>query len=408
MSDALQPYQWTGIDARGKRVKGVVEAIDLKDAQLELKKQGVEVITLQLSSESSWLKMKIFTRKKKIKPRDILLFTRYLSTMLAAGLPLVQALDIIGHDQENPEVKAMILSVKSSVEGGKTLAESFSKYPKQFGELYSSLIKAGEKSGTLDKVLNRLGLYLERTEDLKRKIKKALVYPTAIIVVAGLVSLILLLFVVPQFEAMFKSFGGDLPAFTRVVVSLSKVLRSYGWAVLIVSVVGVWWLRRLLQRSAALQRLRDKWILKMYLIGPVLKNGIIARYARTLATTLEAGMPMVESMNSMAAVMGNRIYSEAVLDVCKDMISGRQLSASMRTTKLFPNMAVQMVAVGEASGTLSAMLHKVADYYEEEVNTTVDNLSNLLEPVIMLVLGVVVGSFVVAMYLPIFKMGSLF
>ncbi|MFZ2315046.1 MAG: type II secretion system F family protein [Gammaproteobacteria bacterium] len=408
MSDALQPYQWTGIDARGKRVKGVVEAIDLKDAQLELKKQGVEVITLQLSSESSWLKMKIFTRKKKIKPRDILLFTRYLSTMLAAGLPLVQALDIIGHDQENPEVKAMILSVKSSVEGGKTLAESFSKYPKQFGELYSSLIKAGEKSGTLDKVLNRLGLYLERTEDLKRKIKKALVYPTAIIVVAGLVSLILLLFVVPQFEAMFKSFGGDLPAFTRVVVSLSKVLRSYGWAVLIVSVVGVWWLRRLLQRSAALQRLRDKWILKMYLIGPVLKNGIIARYARTLATTLEAGMPMVESMNSMAAVMGNRIYSEAVLDVCKDMISGRQLSSSMRTTKLFPNMAVQMVAVGEASGTLSAMLHKVADYYEEEVNTTVDNLSNLLEPVIMLVLGVVVGSFVVAMYLPIFKMGSLF
>lgn len=409
MSDILHTYQWTGINTQGKRVNGVVEAVDFKEAQLELKKRGVEVITLQLSSESSLLKMKVFsTKKKKIKPKDILLFTRYLSTMLAAGLPLVQALDIIGYDQENAEVKAMILSIKSSVEEGKTLAEAFSKYPEQFSELYSSLIKAGEKSGTLDKVLNRLGLYLERTENLKRKIKKAFVYPAAIMTVAVIVSLILLLFVVPQFQAMFKSFGGNLPVFTRMVVSLSNGLKSYGWIALIALVVGVWGFRRLLKRSAQLQLLRDKWSLKLYIIGAVLKNGIIARYARTLATTLEAGMPMVESMKSMAAVMGNRVYSEAILGVCDDMISGRQLSTSMRTTGLFPNMVVQMVAVGEASGTLSTMLHKVADYYEEEVNATVDNLSSLLEPVIMLVLGVVVGGFVVAMYLPIFRLGSLF
>lgn len=410
MAESKQAFQWTGINNQGKRIDGVVQAMDTKDAQGELAKMGIEVITLQAKRGLSFnfSKAKGFGRKKKIKPKDILLFTRYISTMLTAGLPIVQALDIISKDQDNPSVQEMIINIKNNIAGGKTLAESFKMYPQHFNDLYCNLISSGEKSGTLEKILKRLGNYMERTETLKRKVKKALVYPAAIMTVALVVSLILLVFVVPQFQKMFATFGAQLPFFTRMIVNLSNFLRSYWWLIVGGTAFTVWALKKYINQSEPAKYMIDRYALKVYIIGAVMQKSTIARFARTLATTLEAGMPIVDSMKSMALVMGNRIYSKAVLDVCNEVVNGKQLSVAMASTKLFPNMAIQMIAVGEASGSLSEMLNKVADYYEEEVNAIVDNLSSLLEPVIMVVLGVIVGTFVVAMYLPIFKIGSLF
>ncbi len=408
MPDTSKSFQWTGINPQGGRVSGVLKAADAKEAQLSLKKLGIEVITMQPKQGVELGKFNLLPRKKKIKSKDILLFTRFLSTMLSAGLPLVQALDIIGRDQENDELKSLLTSLKNNVAGGHALGESFSQFPDSFDDLYCNLIRAGEKSGTLDKTLKRLALYLEKSELLKSKIKKALVYPAVIITVAMIVSLILLLFVVPQFQKMFKSFGGQLPAFTMLVVHLSQFLRSYWWLVIACIVGIVWAIRSAMRKNKSLQQKIDHYILKIPIIGLILRKGIIARYTRTLATTLEAGMPIVESMKAMAPVMGNSVYSKGIMQISDEVASGHPLAASMVSTKLFPTMATQMIGVGEASGALSDMLHKVADYYEEEVNTIVDNLSNLLEPLIMIVLGVVIGGFVIAMYLPIFKMGSLF
>jgi type IV pilus assembly protein PilC len=407
MADSKQSFQWSGINNKGKRVDGVVKALDLKDAQAELARMGIEVIQLQPKTGFSFNFAALNKKGSKIKPKDILVFTRYISTMLTAGMPIVQALDIISRDQENASVQEMILTIKNNVTGGKTLAESFKLYPEHFNDLYCNLIASGEKSGTLEKILKRLGNYLERTEALKKKVKKALVYPIAIMTVAMGVSLILLLFVVPQFQKMFSSFGAELPFFTRMIVSLSNFLRDYWWIMVFGTYGGIKLLKRYIASSESAKWAIDRYTLKLYLIGDVLTKSTIARFARTLATTLEAGMPIVESMKAMALVMGNRVYTKAVLDVCNDVTNGKQLSVAMENTKLFPNMAVQMISVGEVSGSLSEMLNKVADYYEEEVNNIVDNLSSLLEPVIMVVLGSIVGTFVVAMYLPIFKIGSL-
>lgn len=407
MADTSQAFQWSGIDNQGKRVNGVVQASDVKDAQNELKKMGIEVINLQQKKNIAILNFK-FGGKKKIKQEDVLLFTRYLSTMIAAGLPILQALDILAKDQSNPAMQSLLTTIKGNVAGGKTLAESFGQYPDQFGDLYCSLIKAGEKSGTLDKILKRLNIYLERTEGLKKKVKKAMVYPCAIIVVALVVSLILLIFVVPQFQTMFKSFGAELPAFTRGVIAMSDAVRSY-WYIMLLAIGGfIFWIRNAIKKNPAVQNYIDRKILNIYVIGPILKKSIIARFTRTLATTLDAGMPIVEAMKSMNQIMGNKLYGDAATTICNEVVSGHQLSSSMQGTGLFPNLAIQMISVGEASGSLSEMLNKVADYYEEEVNNTVDNLSSLLEPLIMMVLGVLIGGFVVAMYLPIFKLGSLF
>ena len=408
MADNKKSYQWTGINKQGKRLDGVVQAMDTKEAQAELTRMGIEVIELQVKSSMSFSSGSLFQKKYKIKPKDILLFTRYVSTMLTAGLPIMQSLDIISKDQDNPALQEMIVTIKNNISGGKTLAESFKLYPEHFGDLYCNLISSGEKSGTLEQVLKRLGDYLERSEMLKSKVRKAMIYPIAIMSVAFGVSLVLLIFVVPQFEKMFSSFGAQLPLFTRIVVNLSDFLRDYWWIIIACSVGGVWSLKKFIKGSEAAKMAIDKYILKVYIVGSVLQKSVIARFARTLATTLEAGMPIVDSMKAMSLVMGNRIYSKAVLDVCNDVVNGKQLSDSMEATQLFPNMAIQMIAVGEASGSLAQMLNKVADYYEEEVNNIVENLSSLLEPVIMVVLGLIVGTFVVAMYLPIFKIGSLF
>lgn len=404
MADVKLKYHWTGINSRGMRSSGDVTALDMKNAQNELKRSGIEVISIH--EKKNVFSVNLF--KRKIKRKEILLFTRYLSTMIAAGLPILQSLDIISTEQTNPSMKELVNTLKMNVAAGKTLSESFAQFPENFNDLYCNLVKAGEKSGTLDKILLRIGNYLEKTENLRRKIRKALVYPIAVLSVAFIVSLILLIFVVPKFQSMFDTFGAKLPMFTLMVVHVSEFVRAYWWLIGLILLGIIFGLRYQLRHNEKLRDSIDHYILKIYIIGPVLRKGIIARYTRTLATTLDAGMPIVESMKSMAPIMGNRDFSTGVMAICQDVINGHQLSQAMLTSKMFPSMVIQMIAVGEASGALATMLNKVADYYEEEVNTVVDNLSSLLEPMIMLVLGVIVGGFVIAMYLPIFRMGSLF
>jgi type IV pilus assembly protein PilC len=405
MEDNKQLFKWKGMNAQGERKEGDISATDIKEAQIKLQNRKIEVISLAPKAK---IDLGSFFKKKPIKPKDILLFTRYLSTMITARLTIVQALDIIGHDQEKPAMQSLILSIKSNVVGGKTLAESFALYPDYFPDLYCNLIKAGEKSGTLDKILNRLASYQEKTANLKRKIRKALIYPVAVMIIALIVSLILLIFVVPQFQAIFKTFGSNLPFFTQMIVHLSNGIRTY-WLPLVGAIVFiVMGLRYWSKRSSYLSELWDRYSLRLIIVGGLLRKSMIARYTQTLATTLDAGMPIIESMKSVAPIMGNSIYSKAVMQICDNVRSGSALSVSMSSTKLFPNMVIQMIAVGEAAGALGTMLNKIADYYEEEVNSFVDNLSSLIEPLIMAVLGVVIGSFVIAMYLPIFKLGNLF
>lgn len=402
MADEKQSFQWSGLNRQGKRVSGVLQAVSIKEAQAELRKMNIEIVKLEKKSQL------LFTMPgQKVKPRDILLFTRYLSTMITAGLPILQALDVIGREQENTAMQNLVSTLKTNIASGKTLGESFSQFPQHFDELYCSLIKAGEKSGTLDKILKRLADYLEKTEILKRKIKKALTYPTVILIVAFGVSLVLLLFVVPQFQAIFSSFGAQLPLFTRMVVNFSHFLRSYFPLVIVFLALMIMAFRRSLRTSRNFRERVDAFMLRIKVIGPLLRKGIISRYTRTLAITLDAGVPIIEAMQLMENVMGNLVYSKAVMQICKDVASGNQLYVSMSNTKLFPNMVVQMISIGETSGALAEMLNKVADYYEEEVNNIVDNLSSLLEPLIMVLLGGIIGTFVVAMYLPIFKLGSI-
>lgn len=398
-----QSFAYTGMNSTGKRVDGVINAIDLKEAQLALKRRGIEVISLTPKRV-----FKLSFGRKKVKIKDVQLFTRFLSTMLGAGLPIIQALDIIARDQTNPAMHSLIISIRNEVSGGKTLAETFGQYPDQFSPLYCSLIKAGEKSGTLEKILDRLAGYLEKTETLKRKIKKSMMYPIVIFSIAAVVSGILLIFVVPQFQKMFASFGANLPAFTLMIVHLSNLLRHYWWLLLGGLILFIIFWKYSLKKNEAVQQRLAKLTLNMYILGPIFTKGIIARFTRTLATTMEAGMPIVEAMKTMAPVMGNAVYTRAVLHICDEINSGQKLSTAMQSTKLFPNMVIQMISIGESSGKLSEMLNKIADFYEEEVNNIVDNLSSLLEPLIMVILGIVVGGFVIAMYLPIFRMGSLF
>ncbi len=401
-------YKWVGLNKQGNRVSGTIQSVDMKNAQLELKKMSIEIISLEEKKGINLPGLSFLSKKKKVKQEDIIIFTRYLSTLLSAGLPIIQALEIMAHDQENPAMQSLIVTIKNNTAEGKTLAESFAQYPKLFGDLYCNLIKTGERSGTMDKTLSRLEKHLERSETLRRKLKKALVYPIAILSIALLVSLILLVFVVPQFQTLFSSFGAELPFFTRMVVHASNFISNDWWLLIMIMAGTFFGFRYALQKYPELHQTIERWTLKIVIIGPILRKGIIARFSRTLATTFEAGMPIVESMKAMAQIMGNKIYSDAVMKIHDDLINGQGLSVSMATTKLFPNMAIQMIGVGEASGKLTEMLNKVADYYEEEVNTVVDNLSSLLEPLIMVILGVIVGGFVIAMYLPIFKIGSLF
>jgi type IV pilus assembly protein PilC len=326
--------------------------------------------------------------------------------MLTAGIPLVQAFEIVGVGHDKPKMQKLILDIKSNIEAGTTLHESLAKHPLYFDDLYINLVEAGEQAGALESLLDKVATYKEKTEALKKKIKKALFYPAAVLGVAVIVTLILLIFVIPQFESLFKGFGADLPAFTRLVIDISRFVQDQGWWMAIIVGAGVFAFGYFHKRSRALRQVIDRLMLKIPVLGPILVKAAIARYARTLSTMFSAGVPLVEAMDSVAGATGNIVYEEAVLRMRDEVATGLRLQRAMETTGLFPNMVIQMIAVGEESGSLDEMAAKVADFYELEVDSAVDSLSSLLEPLIMVILGGLVGSLVVAMYLPIFKLGA--
>jgi type IV pilus assembly protein PilC len=394
-------FTWTGTDKRGVKVKGQSRGDNPALIKAGLRKQGIKPIAVR--KKSNLFKA---TAKKKIIPKDLAVFFRQLATMMSAGVPLVQSFEIIGRGHENAGMQELLLKVKAEVETGTSLADSLGKHPLYFDELVVCLVAAGEQAGVLETLLDKIATYKEKTEYLKAKIKKAMFYPTAVIVVAFIVTAILLIFVVPQFEALFSNFGADLPAFTRVVVNLSEFMQEYWWLMLGVIGGAIFGFQQGKKRSRKFGRVLDRMVLKMPIIGPIMHKAAIARYSRTLSTMFAAGVPLVEALQSVAGATGNVVYSDAVLMIKDSVATGQQLTFAMNQTGLFPNMVEQMVAIGEESGALDAMLSKVADFYEQEVDDAVDALTSLLEPLIMSVLGVLIGGLVVAMYLPIFKMGA--
>ena len=393
-------FIWKGTDKNRKKMKGEIPAQSELVARTELSRQGYRVTTIKKKPKP------LFTRVRAITPGDIAIFSRQLATMLKAGVALVQAFDIIGKGHENPSMQTMLLSIKASLEDGDTLAEALKKNPLYFDELFCNLVDAGEHAGALDTLLDKIATYKEKTESMKKKIKKALTYPIAVIVVAFIVTTILLLFVVPVFEDLFKSFGADLPVFTQMVVSMSKGMKEWWWIILSIITLAAYVFIYFKKRSRPFNHFLDRTLLKIPVIGLILNKSAIARFARTLSTLSAAGIPLVDALNSVAGACGNIIYSDAVLKMREEVATGQRLQFAMLQAHLFPHMVQQMIAIGEESGSMDAMLAKVADFYEEEVDNLVDNLSSLVEPIIMVILGVLVGALVVAMYLPIFKIGA--
>jgi type IV pilus assembly protein PilC len=392
-------FLWEGKDKKGNRVKGRGLARDEMEIRSDLRKQGIAATKVRKES-------KLFKSDGKVTAEDIALFARQLATMLNAGIPMVQSFEIIGVGNDKPAVQKLVLSIKSDIETGNSLHQALAKHPIYFDDLFVNLVEAGEHAGALETVLEKIATYKEKTEALKKKIKKALFYPAAVLAVAIIVTVILLLFVIPQFESLFKGFGADLPAFTQFVVNMSRWMQSSGWVLLIIVAGVVTGFGYFYKRSRPLRQFIDKLSLQIPVIGPILKKSAIARYARTLATMFGAGVPLVEAMKSVAGATGNIIYQDAVLRMRDEIATGMRMQRAMENTGLFPNMVVQMIAVGEESGSLDEMAGKVADFYEADVDAAVDALSSLLEPMIMVILGVLVGGMVVAMYLPIFKLGA--
>ena len=393
------PFAWEGKDKRGNRVKGKSLAPDEVVLRSELRRQGIAPSKIKKQSSA-------VGRGGKVKPEDIAVFSRQLATMLAAGIPLVQAFEIVGNGNDKPAMQKLILDIKAEVEGGTSLHESLGKHPLYFDDLFVNLVEAGEQAGALESLLDKIATYKEKTEALKKKVKKALFYPAAVLVVAVIVTVILLIFVIPQFEELFKGFGADLPAFTQMVINLSKYIQHDG--IFLGAVIGgaIYAFIYFKKRSRPMQEFLDRAMLKFPIIGPILNKSAIARYARTLATMFSAGVPLVEALQSVAGACGNIVFENAVLRMREEVATGQRLQRAMENTGIFPNMVVQMIAVGEESGSLDTMAGKVASFYEAEVDNAVDSMSSLLEPLIMAVLGVLVGGLVIAMYLPIFKLGS--
>ena len=397
----LSVFAWEGTDKKGNRVKGESRGTNPNLIKAELRRQGVLPIKVKKKSG-----LGSAAKGKAITPKDIAIFCRQLATMMTSGVPLVQSFDIIGKGHENPKMQNLVMTVKGDVEGGSNLADSLRKHPLYFDDLVCNLVEAGEAAGVLDTLLDKIATYKEKTEILKAKIKKAMTYPAAVVVVAFIVTAILLIFVVPQFESLFKNFGADLPAFTQMVVNMSRFMQE-SWYILLGGIgASVYGLVQAKKRSRKFNHALDRLVLKMPVVGDILTKAAIARFSRTLSTMFAAGVPLVEALDSVAGATGNIVYSEAVLHMRDQVATGQQLQLTMAQTGLFPNMVVQMVAIGEESGSLDSMLGKVADFFEREVDDAVDSLSSLLEPLIMAVLGILVGGLVIAMYLPIFKMGS--
>ena len=393
-------FVWEGTDRKGKKVKGKSMAANEAAVRADLRRKGV-VPTRVKKQRSGW-----FSGGGTITPLDIALFSRQLATMLAAGIPLVQSFEIVGTGHENAAMQKLIMAVKADVEGGSALAEALAKHPLYFDDLFVNLVEAGEQAGALDTLLEKIATYKEKTEALKKKIKKALTYPAAVVVVALVVTTILLIFVIPAFEDLFKGFGADLPSFTRMIIDLSVFVCEKGIFIAILMGGSVSTFLYFQKRSRKMRHFLDRMSLKMPVIGSILRKAAVARYARTLSTMFAAGVPLVEALESVAGATGNIVFEIGVLEMRDEVSTGQTLQQSMENTGLFPNMVIQMIAVGEESGSLDAMSSKVADFFEEDVDNAVDNLSSLLEPMIMAILGVLVGGLVVAMYLPIFKMGA--
>jgi type IV pilus assembly protein PilC len=397
----LETFLWEGKDKRGKKLKGEKTGRNENLIKAELRQQGI------LPGRVRKKPKPLFGGAgKRISPKDIAIFTRQLATMLTSGIPLVQSFGIISQATENPRMKKLIKDVQNDVESGSTLGESLAKHPVYFDELYVNLVESGESAGVLDQVLDSIAGYKERIESIKGKVKKAMFYPATVVAVAIAVTAILLIVVIPQFEDIFQSFGADLPAFTRMVIDASEFMQAnFIWVFGLVggSIYGIIQLKK---RSKPFAHFIDRISLKVPVIGPVLEKSALARFSSTLATTFAAGVPLVDALKTVAGATGNVVFEEAVLKVRDDVATGHQMQLAMQQTGLFPPMLIQMTAIGEEAGSLDAMLNKVATFYEEEVNNTVDALSSLLEPIIIIFIGVVVGGMVVAMYLPIFQMAA--
>lgn len=393
-------FVWEGTDKKGSKVRGELSGQNPALVKAQLRKQGINPIKVRKKSTS------LLSAGKKIKPMDIALFTRQMATMMKAGVPLMQSFDIIGEGFEKPAMRTLVNEVKQEVSAGNSLANSLRKKPEYFDELYCNLVDSGEQAGALETLLDRIATYKEKTEALKAKIKKAMNYPIAVVVVAIVVSAILLIKVVPQFQSVFANFGAELPAFTLFVIGLSELLQEW-WFIVLAGFFAVGFLLQQAHRKS--EKFRD-WldhtVLKLPIVGDILYKSAVARFARTLATTFAAGVPLVDALDSVAGASGNVVFKNAVNKVKSDVSTGMQLNFSMRTTGVFPAMAVQMTAIGEESGALDEMLDKVASFYEQEVDNAVDGLTALMEPMIMAVLGVLVGGLIIAMYLPIFQLGN--
>jgi type IV pilus assembly protein PilC len=393
------PFVWEGTDKKGKRIKGKMLAVSEAAVKADLRRQGV--LAKRVRKE-----VQLFKAGKKIVSEDIALFARQLATMLQAGIPMVQCFDIIGNGHDKPSMQKLVLAIKSDVEAGTSLHEALAKHPLYFDDLFVNLVEAGEHAGALETLLDKVATYKEKTEALKKKIKKALFYPAAVLAVAVIVTVILLVFVIPQFESLFKGFGADLPAFTQMVINLSRFVQDQGWWMLIVVGAGGYAFFYFKKRSRPMRQFLDRMMLKAPVIGPIMVKAAIARYSRTLSTMFAAGVPLVEALTSVAGATGNIVFEDATLRIRDEVSTGQRLQRCMEATGLFPNMVIQMIAVGEESGSLDQMAAKVADFYEADVDAAVDAMSSLLEPLIMAILGVLVGGLVIAMYLPIFKLGA--
>ena len=391
-------FAWEGRDKRGQRVKGTASAVNEAALRADLRQQGIALSRARKQRES--------LKGGRVKPADIALFSRQLSTMLVAGIPMVQSFEIVASGVDKPSVRKLILAIKADVESGSSLHEALAKHPLYFDDLYVNLVRAGEQAGALDTLLDKIATYKEKSEATKKKVKKALFYPAAVLSVAFIVTLILMIYVIPEFQGLFKNFGANLPAFTLLVIHISQIVQHQGIWLAILAGIAVVTFHHFYKRSRKLREMLDRLSLKIPIIGPILNKAAISRYARTLATMFAAGVPLVEALESVAGACGNIIYEDAILKMRDEVAAGQRLQRAMETQGIFPNMVVQMIAVGEEAGSLDEMAGKVATFYEAEVDNAVDSMSSLLEPLIMVILGVIVGGLVIAMYLPIFQLGN--
>ncbi len=390
-------YEWEGKDRNGKQVRGETRAGGENQVQASLRRQGIMPTKIKKRRMSSG---------KSIKPKDIAIFTRQLATMMKAGVPLLQAFDIVGRGNPNPNLTRLLNDIRNDVETGTSLSAAFRKYPLYFDNLYCNLVEAGEAAGILDQLLDRLAVYMEKTEAMKSKIKSALMYPISVLVVAFVVTAVIMIFVVPAFKEVFSNFGADLPAPTLVVIAVSEFFVQYWWLIFGGIGGGLYFFMQAWRRSKKMQLVMDRIMLKMPIFGTLVEKSCIARWTRTLSTMFAAGVPLVEALDSVGGASGNSVYEMATVKIQQEVSTGTALTAAMTNTNLFPSMVLQMSAIGEESGSLDHMLGKAADFFESEVDDMVAGISSLMEPIIIVILGIVIGGIVVAMYLPIFKLGQ--